>query len=62
MKVARGEVLGMDLYNISEDLPPGLQGRIPGQPKGSKFLRLENNIIQIIDDTREILDIFSIGN
>jgi len=60
-KVARGEVLAGPLYSRSVKLPHDLLRRLPAAPPGSEYLRLEDRIFRILDDSRKILDIFTIN-
>lgn len=61
-KVAAGEVLSEDLYERAQPLPYSQYSRYSIYPpeQGEKILRLENRILRIKDDTREILQIFGI--
>ena len=60
-KVARGEVLDWQIYSRSVKLPKDLQRRLPALSQGTEFLRLEDRVFRILNDTREILDIFTIN-
>ena len=61
-KVARGEVLDWRLYSRSVKLPQDLLRRLPDISQGTELMRLENRIFRILNDTREILDIFTINH
>lgn len=61
-KVARGEVLDWQIYSRSVKLPHDLLRRLPAIPPESRYLRLEDRIFRILNDTREILDIFTVNH
>ncbi len=61
-KVARGEVLDWQLYSRSVKLPQDLLRRLPAISQGTELMRLEDRIFRILNDTREILDIFTINH
>jgi len=60
-KVARGEVLDWQIYSRSVKLPQDLLRRLPAMSQGTELLRLEDRVFRILNDTREILDIFTIN-
>ena len=57
-KVSRGEVLDADLYEISEDLPPGILRQIEDL-EGTSVRRVEDRVVRILDTTGEILDVLT---
>lgn len=57
-KVARGEVIDADLYGQARPLPASVYSRLPAQPVGTELIQLEDRIVRIIHDTREVLDVF----
>ena len=61
-KVARGEVLDWQLYRRSVKLPQDLLRRLPALSQGTELMRLDDRIFRILNDTREILDIFTINH
>ena len=61
-KVARGEVLDWQLYSRSVKLPQDLLRRLPAISQGTELMRLDDRIFRILNDTREILDIFTINH
>ena len=61
-KVARGEVLDWRLYSRSVKLPQDLLRRLPAISQGTELMRLGDRIFRILNDTREILDIFTINH
>ncbi|MEN8257870.1 MAG: hypothetical protein ABFS09_08420 [Thermodesulfobacteriota bacterium] len=60
-KVARGEVLDYELRDHCRDLPRELRSELPRPERGTKFVRLEDKIIRVVESTFEIIDIFSVG-
>lgn len=59
-KVARGEVLDADLYGQSTPLPEDLLNRLPTDAYGTELRLLGDRVLRIIDDTRAILDVFTV--
>ena len=59
-KVARGEVLDEDLYRQSTLLPEDLLSRLPTDTDGTELRLLGDRVLRIIDDTRAILDVFTV--
>ncbi|MBT8448118.1 MAG: hypothetical protein KJO69_00405 [Gammaproteobacteria bacterium] len=55
-KVARGEVLDGDLYEVSDDLPPGISRQIENI-EGTSVRQVEDRVVRILDSTGEILDV-----
>ncbi len=60
-KIARGEVLDRDLRPHCQELPTELSLELPRPPRGTKYLRLEDKIIRVVDATFEIVDVFTFG-
>lgn len=57
-KLVKGEVLDHDLYEIGRNTPVK-PGDYSLEPKaGTTVLRIEDRIIRIMNDTREILEVF----
>lgn len=59
-KIARGEVLDADLYRQSTPLPEDLLNRLPTDANGTELRLLGDRVLRIIDDTRAILDVFTV--
>lgn len=62
-KLVRGEILDDDLYKIAvkiDDWPDSKYKKYPHPKEGTELLRLQNRIIRITKDTREILEILGI--
>lgn len=60
-KIARGQVLDRDLRPHCRDLPPDLHRELPPPPRGTRLYQLEDRIIQVVEATFEIIDIFTFG-
>ncbi len=60
-KIARGEVLDYELRGHCRDLPRELSRELPRPEHGTKFLRLEDKIIRVVESTFEIIDVFNVG-
>ncbi len=60
-KIARGQVLDRDLRGRCQELPRELRRELPRPARGTKFLRLEDKIIRVVESTFEIVDVFSYG-
>ena len=58
-KIAKGEVLDSDLYDIAVRVPNKPTKNYP-QTKDTELLKLEDRIIRIKNDTKEILEIFGV--
>lgn len=59
-KLVKGEVLDLSLYNVAKkyQIKPGDYSIEPR--KGTELLRIEDRIIRIMKDTKEILEVFGI--
>ena len=55
-KVAKGEVLDGNLYEISDDLPPGITRHLENF-EGTSVRQVEDRVVRILDSTGEILDV-----
>lgn len=66
-KIAKGEVLDDDLYEASTKLPsskknkdyPDLDEDVEVTP-GTELIRIEEKVLRIKKDTKEILDVFGV--
>lgn len=61
-KIARDHVLDRDLRGHCQELPQELRRELPRPDRGTKFLRLEDTIIRVVESTFEIVDVFNYGN
>lgn len=59
-KVARGEVLDMTLYRQSRTLPEGLLNRLSTGPADTELRQLDDRVMRLMDDTRDILDVLQV--
>ena len=59
-KVARGEVLDMTLYRQSRPLPEGLLNRLSIGPADTELRLLDDRVMRLMDDTRDILDVLQV--
>ena len=59
-KVARGEVLDMPLYRQSRPLPQGLLNRLSTGPADTELRLLDDRVMRLMDDTRDILDVLQV--
>ena len=59
-KVARGEVLDMTLYRQSRPLPEGLLNRLSTGPADTELKLLDDRVMRLMDDTRDILDVLQV--
>jgi len=57
-KIAKGEVLDTDLFDKAERIPNKPTKNYPNT-KNTELLKLEEKILRIEKDTREILEIFA---
>ena len=55
-KVAKGEVLDADMYEVSDDLPPGILRQLENI-EGTSVRQVEDRVVRILDSTGEILDV-----
>jgi len=55
-KVAKGQVIDGDLYDISEDLPPGILRQLENV-EGTSIRKIEDRVVRVMDATGEILDV-----
>ncbi|MFW2440556.1 MAG: hypothetical protein ACN4GR_14450 [Arenicellales bacterium] len=59
-KVARGEVLDMTLYRQSRPLPEGLLNRLSSGPADTELRLLDDRVMRLMDDSRDILDVLQV--
>ena len=59
-KLACGEVLDMPLYRQSRPLPEGLLNRLSTGPADTELRLLDDRVMRLMDDTRDILDVLQV--
>ena len=59
-KLARGEVLDADLYAASRPLPPDLLERLGGGPAGTETIRVEDEVVRVLEATGVIVDVLGL--
>jgi len=59
-KIAKGQVLDPSLYKIGKPIKNTSRGNSLKTEKGTELFQIENRIIRIKKDTKEILDIIGI--
>lgn len=59
-KLIKGEVLDLDLYNVAKKNPIKPSDYSLKLKDGTELLRIEDRIIRIMNDTKEILEVFGI--
>jgi hypothetical protein len=60
-KLVKGDILDSRMYATAEDVSNIYLRTYPHSSAGSKFLRIEEKIIRIKNDTREILEVFGVN-
>lgn len=60
-KLVKGEILGDDLYSIGKKTEIVLDDHKMAPRIGAEVLRIEDRIIRIKNDTKEILEVFGIN-
>ena len=60
-KINKGEVLDPELYNVARKHPVIPRDYSLEPEVGTELLRIEDRIIRIMHDTREILEVFNIN-
>ncbi len=60
MKVQRGEVMDYEVYNSGSPLPEELLRKLSNIPQGTVLLHVGNQIVKIIEASREIVDLFEL--
>jgi len=59
-KLRKGEILESDLYKIAEKISDSPKSYSPKPTPGTELLKIEDRIIRIKKDTKEILEIIGI--
>lgn len=59
-KMARGEVVPSDVWHYREPLPTSIIRRLPPQPDGVVTVRVDNQILRVVEATHVLLDAFDL--
>lgn len=59
-KMARGEVVPDDVWRHRVQLPQDVVRKLPPNPPGTVIVRVDDKVVRVIENTREILDIFGL--
>lgn len=61
-KLVKGEILDPGLYELSRKISDPQQGDVQHPDAGTEVIKIEDRIIRIKKDSREILDILGVEN
>ncbi|HKK17340.1 MAG TPA: hypothetical protein VJ952_01555 [Opitutales bacterium] len=60
-KLAVGDKLPEEYESEASSLPEEILKRLPETPKGTEIIRIGDEVIRVVENTREIIDILGIG-
>lgn len=56
-RLERGVRLPVDVYHAGQELPPEILAKLPGQPRGTRLIRLDGKVVRVFRATRTVLDV-----
>ncbi|TJY61891.1 hypothetical protein E4T66_06475 [Sinimarinibacterium sp. CAU 1509] len=59
-KMSRGDVVPSDIWRYHEPLPSSIIRRLPPQPEGVVTVRIDNQVVRVIEATHVLLDAFDL--
>ncbi len=61
-KLAAGQVMEKTVYEQAAPLPKNVFMTLPPQPHDTEIVTIEDKVVRVMKDTRQILDVFGLGD